>query len=247
MADIKTPVGDAPLLPVMLLLTGGYLAWFGVHYWRSDVKWPSDPVKDVLTGKSLPANTPSGPSAHSLLAADTAALKPDPGGTSGAGGSTGTSASGSAIADDALKYKGAGYVFGGNASKVGDWDCSSFVSYVLGHDLGLNLPGGRWGQPGFPPHTHGPTTLNYLMFGSPINLKDVQAGDLIVSSEHMGIAISPTQMISAQDEALGTGVAGFPAGFPAGPPHYRRVSGIGGTGGILPTPTGSQKSPIGAG
>jgi cell wall-associated NlpC family hydrolase len=237
---------NTPVVPVILLVLGGYLSWFGVHYWRSDVTWPSDPIKDVLQGKSLPANTPSTPSAHALITSDAAALQPDSS-ASGLVTSTGTSATGSAISDDALKYQGAGYVFGGNASKVGDWDCSSFVSYVLGHDLGLNLPGGRWGDPGFPPATHGPTTLDYLMFGSPLNLDQVQAGDLIVSTEHMGIAISPTEMISAQDEALGTGVAGFPAGFPAGPPHYRRVSGTGGTGGILPTPTGSQKSPIGVG
>jgi Lysozyme like domain len=42
-----------PVLPVILLGTGAYLAFFGVHYWRSDVKWPTTPVKDVLTGKGL--------------------------------------------------------------------------------------------------------------------------------------------------------------------------------------------------
>lgn len=251
MADIKTPVGNAPLIPVMLIGIGGYLAWFGIHYWRSDVKWPSDPVKAALTGQKLPANTPTQPSAHSLLAVDVQALQPDPVSTSGGGGGVttgpGASASGNAIADDALKYKGLGYVWGGNASSPGDWDCSSFVSYVLGHDLHINLPGGKWGDPGFPPHVHGPTTLNYLMFGSPLNLNQVQAGDLIVSADHIGIAISGTQMISAQDPQLGTNIGNFPAGFPAGPPHYRRVSGTGGTGGIFPTPSGNAKNPIGVG
>ena len=53
---VKTPVGDAPLIPTMLLGTGAYLTWFGVHYWRSSkVVWPSDPIKSVLTGKGLPA------------------------------------------------------------------------------------------------------------------------------------------------------------------------------------------------
>lgn len=32
--------------------------------------------------------------------------------------------SGTAIASDALKYAGQGYVYGGNASRPGDWDCS---------------------------------------------------------------------------------------------------------------------------
>jgi cell wall-associated NlpC family hydrolase len=240
-ADIKTPVGDAPLIPVILLITGGYLAWFGIHYWKDTAtKWPSTPVKDVLTGKGIPAPVPDQTTAQLDAAVKQANV-------TGLTAGPGASATGSAIADDALKYQGASYVWGGNASAVGDWDCSSFVSYVLGHDLGMNLPGGKWGDPGFPPGSHGPTTLDYLLFGSPLNQDQVQAGDLIVSSVHMGIAISTTQMISAQDPALGTGISDFPAGFPGGPPHYRRVSGTGGTGGILPTPTGSQKQPIGVG
>lgn len=56
---VKTPAGSAPLVPVILLGIGGYLAWFGVHYWRSDVKWPTTPVKDVLQGKGVPAATVS--------------------------------------------------------------------------------------------------------------------------------------------------------------------------------------------
>ena len=54
---VKTPAGDAPVIPVILLGTGMYLAWFGIHYWRSDVKWPTDPVKDILQGKGLPPAT----------------------------------------------------------------------------------------------------------------------------------------------------------------------------------------------
>jgi len=59
MPDIKTPVGDAPVVPVILLITGGYLAWFGIHYFK-DIKtiWPSTPVKDVLQGKGIPAAAP---------------------------------------------------------------------------------------------------------------------------------------------------------------------------------------------
>lgn len=53
---VKTPVGDAPVVPVFLLGAGMYLSWFGVHYWRSDVKYPTDPIKDVLQGKALPSS-----------------------------------------------------------------------------------------------------------------------------------------------------------------------------------------------
>ena len=50
----------------------------------------------------------------------------------------------------------------GDASSPGNWDCSSFVSYVLGHDLGLALPGnGRFGEPGYPPNSHGPVVVDY--------------------------------------------------------------------------------------
>lgn len=224
MAEISTPLGEAPVIPLVVLGTGMYLAWFGVHYWRSDTKWPTDPVKAVLAGKPIPGQSAAAPLSAELTA-DVQAY------SGGSGSGSTSSATGSSIADDALKYNGAGYVWGGNASSTGDWDCSSFVSYVLGHDLGLPLPGGHWGDPGFPPHAHGPTTVQYMLYGTGINLKDVQAGDLIVSSVHMGIAISPSQMISAQDEQLGTGLGGFPAGFPGGPPVYRRVSGGGGKGG----------------
>lgn len=51
---INTPVGSAPVLPVMIMGLGAYLTWFGVHYWRSDTAWPSDPIKAVLTGKPIP-------------------------------------------------------------------------------------------------------------------------------------------------------------------------------------------------
>lgn len=51
----------APTVPVALVVAGAYLSWFGVHYWRTDVTWPSDPVKAVLTGKPLPVGTKSSP------------------------------------------------------------------------------------------------------------------------------------------------------------------------------------------
>jgi hypothetical protein len=51
---VKTPAGDAPVVPILILSFGAYLTWFGVHYWRSDTAWPSDPLKAVLTGKPIP-------------------------------------------------------------------------------------------------------------------------------------------------------------------------------------------------
>src|SRR5579871_184646 len=49
---------------------------------------------------------------------------------------------GQQIATDALAYNGAGYVWGGApANGIGQWDCSSFANWVIGHDVGLAIPG----------------------------------------------------------------------------------------------------------
>lgn len=137
----------------------------------------------------------------------------------------GGSASGQAIATDALKYSGTGYVWGGHADAPGDWDCSSFVSYVLGHDFGIKLPGGgTYGSQGYPPNAHGPATVQYMLYGQGIPYGQEQPGDLVVSTVHMGIVIGNGQMISAQDAQLGTGVAGYRSGFPGGQPIVRRAA-----------------------
>jgi len=219
---IDTPVGNVPLIPTALIVMGSYLTWFGVHYWRTNVKWPSDPVKGVLTGKGVPAATRAA-SSQSNLAQSLANVGAS---AAAAGAAAGiASATGSQIADDALKYQGQGYVWGGNADRPGNWDCSSFVSYVLGHDLHLPLPGGKWGDPGFPPHSHGPTTTQYHLYGTPINRGQVQAGDLIVWSDHIAIATSNSEAISAHSPALGTSVSNLDRENAAhgGNASYRRV------------------------
>jgi len=202
-------MASAPVIPTALIMAGGYLAWFGVHYWRSDTRWPTDPIKAVLTGKPLPtpAHTQEQADqqavAHALVTG--AGLQPGAEPTGGLyphGNTTG----GGAIAAAALKYQGQGYVWAGNASAPGRWDCSSFCSYVLGHDLGLPLPGGKWGDPGFPPHTHGPTTGSYALYGTAVSQSALVAGDLVVWATHMGIATDSSHLISARTPAAGTGV-----------------------------------------
>jgi cell wall-associated NlpC family hydrolase len=211
MAGIKTPLGTAPVIPVVLVLIGAYVAWFGVHYFKSDQKWPSDPIKAVLTGGSPTTPTYAQEAQQQASQSDYVAAV---GAGSGAAAAAGGAAAGSGllgtsggIAGDAQKYIGAGYVWGGNADAVGNWDCSSFVSYVLGHDIGLPLPGGHWGDPGFPPHAHGPTTGSYALYGTAINRNQVQPGDLVVWSTHVGIAIDGTSIVSARDVQEGTGIS----------------------------------------
>jgi cell wall-associated NlpC family hydrolase len=227
-ATVSTPVGRAPVIPVILIGAGFYLAWFAVHYWDSETKYPTDPVKAVLTGKPLPAASGQTPAAGIASQASAGAAA----GT-GAGGSS--AATGSAISDDALQYKGQGYIWGGPADIPGHWDCSSFASYVLGHDLGIALPGGgHYGDQGYPPHSHGPTTLNYLLYGTGVNFGSEQPGDLLVSTVHMGICIGGGKMISAQDPQKGTGESGYQTGFPGGTPSVRRIAA---------PPTGTTQAP----
>ena len=237
MADktISTPIGTAPVLPVMIMGLGAYLTWFGVHYWRSDTAWPTDPLKAVLTGKPIPVPDRSADeaaikgvvtSAQAAAAARTAAAAAG-GGISnqptGPAATTQAGGGGEKIAAQALKYIGSSYVLGGNADRVGNWDCSSFVSYVLGHDLDYPLPGGKWGDPGMPPHAHGPITTNYMMWGKPVAASQVQNGDLVVSSEHMGIVVTTGSYMSAKTPVLGTGLGLYTKSFPGGTPVFRRV------------------------
>ena len=77
-STISTPIGTAPVLPVVIMGFGAYVAWFGVHYWRSDTAWPSDPIKAVLTGKPIPTPDRSADEAaiKGIVASETARLAP---------------------------------------------------------------------------------------------------------------------------------------------------------------------------
>lgn len=138
---------------------------------------------------------------------------------------------GKVIANTAVRYVGYGYVWGGRAAYPGDWDCSSYVSYVLGHDLGLPLPGGRWGDPGFPPHQHGPTTYQYLNYGSPVSRSEVEPGILVVWNTHMGIAINRDYMVSARDPSEGVGEDFIDNDIVGEVPHFKLVGGVARVGG----------------
>jgi NlpC/P60 family len=149
---------------------------------------------------------------------------------------------GAAIAADALRYTGQGYVYGGNAARPGNWDCSSFVSYVLGRDLRLALPGGKWGQPGFPPGSHGPVVLDYARWPGSVPVSTPQAGDLCIwagagPNGHIGIAISPVSMVSALNPSAGTRRTPILGTGPAGAPlTFRRVAGVAAGPAIVTTP-----------
>lgn len=123
-------------------------------------------------------------------------------------GSGSTLTTDSQIANTALRYVGHPYKFGGAPGRDGKnpWDCSSMDNWVLGHDLGLTLPGSS--SPGYDGMEHGPDTIEYLSWDGAEtvghNAGVAQAGDLCVWQTHMGIAIGNGQMVSAENPSRGT-------------------------------------------
>jgi cell wall-associated NlpC family hydrolase len=122
------------------------------------------------------------------------------------------SATGSAIAAAALKYQGAPYYWGGKTpggtfGSGPGWDCYGFTTYVLHHDLGYNLPNNTYS--GF---------LEMLAWSgaTTIPTSQIQAGDLVMWQTHIGIAVSSTEMISAENPSAGTRVDTFANGGPGG-------------------------------
>lgn len=127
-------------------------------------------------------------------------------------------ATGSTIADTAQKYAGHAYLYGGAPGPDGSrpWDCSSFCNWVLGHDLGMTLPGAS--SAGYSGQSHGPNTVMYLAWSRAQTVghtaSAAQAGDLLVWQTHMGISLGGGQMISALNESLGTRVTTVAGGSP---------------------------------
>lgn len=118
-------------------------------------------------------------------------LSPVPG--SGAGNTAGGAVTGAAVADDAKKYVGVPYVWAG--SDPSGWDCSGFVTWVLHHDFGIDLPD----------NTHTVTGQFYVWSGAAtVPRSQMQAGDLVCWLGHIGIAIDNTNMVNAPGVGVGT-------------------------------------------
>jgi hypothetical protein len=89
--DLKAGPINAPVIPIILIALGAYLAWFGVHYWRQDEKWPSDPIKAALQGKGLPG-VQATPAVTASLAADIQQYQPGGSSSGASSAATGTGA-----------------------------------------------------------------------------------------------------------------------------------------------------------
>lgn len=171
---------------VAAMATGGLFVWSGVKGWNLTAT-----LGEVIAGQK-----PSGSEVYPLSSGSS---------SSGGTGSPG-SATSSSIANTALQYKGHCYIYGGSpgTNGTGCWDCSSFCNYVIGAKLGGAIPGFKAGT--YNGNGHGPPTGSWGIWPGlqKISLAQMQAGDIIVWTGHMGIAISNTQMISALDPTDGT-------------------------------------------
>ena len=194
---------------------GLVLCWSGIENQKVGAS-----LQSLIRGKKL-SPTP-----------DATTVDTNVGGSGGGGGTTGTvTTTDSAIANDALKYGGAGYVWdGAPADGIGDWDCSSFCNWVIGHDLGLAIPGYAPGT--YTGAVHGPNTVSWLAWTGCVTVgrEQAQAGDLAIWQTHMGIVLAENTMISAQDEALGTGQSIITGAIPGELLFIRRLKAARGSG-----------------
>ena len=104
----------------------------------------------------------------------------------GAGATGAGSVTGAAVAKTAASYIGVPYKWAQHTPA--GWDCSGFVTWVLHHDHGIDLPS----------NVHTVTGQFYIWTGARTVQRDqCQAGDLVCWVSHIGIAINRDQMIHA--------------------------------------------------
>lgn len=132
------------------------------------------------------------------------------------------------LAGIAQAYAGHAYKFGGAPGRNGQnpWDCSSFVNFCVGIKMGRAIPGYKAGT--YDGSIHGPATGQWGVWPGLGHLESpdlVQAGDIIVWLNHMGIAVDNQHMISALNAKEGTKVTPI-AGYGNGPLlAYGRLNG----------------------
>lgn len=196
MADIN---GKA----IAAISVGALFIWSGIKGWSV-----LGTVRDIVSGQ-----TPADIIAHPLdptvfgggqVGSVAGTALPGSGGSL-VGGLAGLA---NGIAATAMQYQGHAYKYGGAPGIDGSkpWDCSSFVNFVCGIRLNLPIPGYSPGK--YKGDVHGPPTGLWAAWNGfwKVSRSEVVAGDIIVWSGHMGIAISNSQMISALNPSAGTKV-----------------------------------------
>ena len=184
-----------PGTAVALAAAGGYLIFVGIK----DLSFAAG-LRQMFSGI-----VPTGPAPKK---ADVPSqLQFIPGGATGgadAAGQLPATSLGNRIANAAMKYVGVPYRWGG-ATPAG-WDCSGFVTYVLHHDIGLDLPSNT--------HT---TAAGFLVWKGATTIPRASAapGDLVCWAGHIGIVVDGKNMINAPTAGIATRVQPFdrtPAG-----------------------------------
>jgi len=180
---------------------GGLLVWSGLK----GKSW-SQVLRTVLNGRK-PETT----------ATTLAITAPDitGGGVPASGANVGPLAQ--SIASDAQQYVGAGYVWGGAPAKgIGNWDCSSFCNWVIGHDMRRAIP--LYAPGTYSGNSHGPPTTVWLVWSGCFTIKrqDALPGDLAVWQTHMGIITGNNRMVSALNSTIGTRQTSIDGAAPPG-------------------------------
>lgn len=204
---------------VAYLATGGLLLYSGIK--GATI---ADTVTSVFSGN--------------LTVNDTETIPVVNDNSSGTVTAAGGTASGQQIIGDAMRYNGHKYIYGGASNPTDGWDCSSFASYVLGHDLGMLLPGNKaWAAATNNGNDHGPVasdfvnTPGFVKVGS--SATNNEPGDLLVWSGHVGFGTGNGGMFSALDEQLGTGASSASAPYPYLGTYRAETGGGGGGGKVL--------------
>ena len=141
---VKTPAGEAPVVPILILTFGAYLTWFGVHYWRSDTAWPTDPIKAILTGKSIPAPDRSADEAaiKGIIQSASAGSVTEVGAGTVPGHSPGAGPTASVLTKDQIKALWTGNGGSPGTANVAAAVCLSESSGRTGPDVNTHNPDG---------------------------------------------------------------------------------------------------------
>lgn len=164
----------------------------------------ADTLRGFIKGQppaGVPADTPlSRALAEASTKAQHITLSPsitNPGLQGAAGAALGAAAAAAGaigpVVTDAKKYLGVPYAWG--RADANGMDCSGLVNRVVGHDLGLPIPGSSSGA-----FTgHGPVTGQWYVWGGATTIPEANAipGDLVCWTSHIGIYVGNGQMINA--------------------------------------------------
>jgi len=166
-------------LSVAMLVAGGIVLNAGLK--NATI---ADTLRAAIKGKS-PVSGPSG------IDLGLAAVGAAQAGAVAVGGT----AMGAQVAAKALTYVGVPYKWA-KATPDG-WDCSGFVTWVLHHDFGIELPS----------NTHTVSGVFLVMPQAVSILRSrCAAGDLVCYPSHIGIAISGEEMVNAPRPGTSTRV-----------------------------------------